>query len=81
MSITIRKRRDTPSSWAVEDDEGRQNLGTITEVGGFGIAVHGPHSTPLDGISIGPYASLDEVAEAIAAHLNTSCSLADENGP
>ena len=80
MSITIRKRRDAPASWAIEDDEGSQNLGTITEAGGFGIAVHGPHTTRLEGISIGPYTSLDEAAKAIGAHLNTSCSLAEEPG-
>ena len=80
MTITIRNRRDTPASWAVEDEEG-VNLGTITEAGGFGIAIHGPHSTRLEGISIGPYRSLDDAAQAIAAHLNEPCSLAEGTRP
>jgi len=76
VSITIRKRPDTPASWAIEDEAG-VNLGTITQASGFGIAVYGPHGTPLEGISIGPYASLDGVTEAIALHLNASCSLVE----
>jgi len=75
MTITIRSRPDAPASWAIEDEKGA-NLGTITEAAGFGIAIHGPHNTRLEGISIGPYASLDDAAQGIAAHLNTPCSLA-----
>jgi len=70
--VTIRDRGTGPGTWTVADAQHR-DLGRITEARGFGFLIYAPRGSRLSGIEFGPYDTLAEAVQQIAAHRKTTC--------
>jgi hypothetical protein len=69
---TIRDRGTGPGSWTIADSNHR-DLGRITEARGFGFFVFAPRGSRLSGVGFGPYETLAEAMQQIAAHTKATC--------
>ncbi len=69
---TIRDRGTGPGTWAIADAQYR-DLGRITEARGFGFFIYAPRGSRVSGIGFGPYDTLAEVMQQIAAHTKAAC--------
>jgi hypothetical protein len=69
---TIRDRGTGPGTWTIADAQHR-DLGRITEARGFGFFIYAPRGSRLSGIEFGPYDTLAEAVQQIAAHMKTTC--------
>ncbi len=70
---TIRDRGTGPGT-----DAQHRDLGRITEARGFGFFIYAPRGSRLSGIEFGPYDTLAEAVQQIAAHM---ASFAEEDEP
>ncbi len=69
---TIRDRGTGPGTWVIADADHR-DLGRITEAQGFGFFIYAPRGSRLSGIEFGPYDTLAEAMQKIAAHTKATC--------
>ena len=69
---TIRDRGTGPGTWTIADADHR-DLGRITEARGFGFFIYAPRGSRLSGVAFGPYDTLAEAMQQIAAHTKATC--------
>ena len=69
---TIRDRQSAAGTWTIADADHRE-LGRITHAQGFGFFIYAPRGSRLSGVSLGPYDTLAEAMQQIAAHTKAAC--------